>query len=229
MAIINDGKERRVDENALSTIFLLIKNMASDFKNNFVQKAYKTGSTTTYKTLSDNDLTDTLKGNYDTAFMHSQADHAPKDAQANVVEVVKVNGTTLTPENKVVDIGVPLVSTDIANDITSTKKAVCPKAVADYVASAIAAGSALSYKILGDGEYDKSTGLPTIAGQQNIIYLVPVGDKDNNVYTEYLYIGKKFECIGSTSVDLSNYVQKGDIKEFTSEEVQAIWSAVMGS
>lgn len=229
MAIINDGKSRRVDENALTTIFLLIKNMASEFRNNFVQKSYKTGSTTTLKTLSDNDLTDTLKGNYDTAYMHSQAEHAPKEAQANVVEIVKVNGKALSPENKTVDIGVPLVSNNITTDLTSTSKAVSPKAVADYVASAIAAGSALSYKILGDGEYDKKTGLPTVTGEQNVIYLVPVGDKDNNVYTEYLYIGQKFECIGSTSVDLSNYVQKGDIKEFTTDEVNAIWSAVMGS
>lgn len=229
MAVINDGKERRVDENALSTIFLLIKNMASDFKNNFVQRAFKTGSTTTYKTLSDNDLTDTLKGNYDTAYMHSQAEHAPKDAQANVVEIVKVNGTALSPENKVVDVAVPLVSTNISNDISSTSKAASPKAVADYVASAIAAGSNLSFKILGDSEYDKKTGVPTVTGQQNIIYLVPVGNGTNNVYDEYIYIGNKFECIGSTAVDLSNYVQKGDIKEFTSDEVQAIWSAVMGS
>lgn len=229
MAIINDGKNRRVDENALTTIFLLIKNVISDFSTNYVRRAHKTGSTTTYKTLSDNDLTDQLKGNYDTAYMHSQAEHAPKEAQANVVEIVKVNGKALTPENKVVDVAVPLVSNNITNDLTSTSKAVSPKAVADYVASAVAAGSALSYKILVEGEYDKKTGLPTLAGQQNIIYLVPVGDKDNNVYTEYLYIGQKFECIGSTSVDLSNYLQKGDIKEFTTDEVNAIWSAVMGS
>ena len=230
MAIIEDGKERRVDESALSTIFLLIKGLANGFKNDFVPKALRTNSTDTYKTLTDNDLTDALKGNYDTAYMHSQAGHAPSDAQANVVEIVKVNGTSLTPENKVVDIAVPLVSTDIAADMTSTKKAASPKAVADYVASAIAAGSSLSYKILGDGEYSKDTGLPIVTGQQNIIYLVPVsGSGDNNIYAEYLYINKKFECIGTTSVDLSNYVQKGDIQEFTPEEVQAIWSAVMGS
>ena len=229
MPIINDGKERRVDENALSSIFLLIKNVISEFSNNFVRRENKTGSTTTYKTLSDNDLTDTLKGNYDNAYIHSQATHAPSDAQANLVEIIKVNGTTVTPENKVVNLDVPVVSGDISADITSTKKAVSPKAVADYVASAIASGSSLSYKILGDGEYSKDTGLPIVAGQQNIIYLVPVGEGANNIYAEYLYIGKKFECIGTTSVDLSNYVQKGDIQEFTPEEINAIWVAVMSS
>ena len=229
MAIINDGKERRVDENALSTIFLLIKQTVSDLKTQFMKKELKTGSTNTYKVLSDNDLTDTLKGNYDTAYTHSQASHAPSNAQANVLETVMVNGKAVTPEAKAVNIAVPLVSTNISNDITSTAKAASPKAVADYVASAIAASSSLSFKILGEGEYDAETGIPTLAGQQNIIYLVPVGDGDNNVYAEYTYIGNKYECIGTTAVDLSNYVQKGDIKEFTTSEVQAIWSAVMGS
>jgi hypothetical protein len=229
MPIINDGKERRMGEDSLSSLLLLIKNMASGFVNSFVQKEYKTGSSSTYKTLTDNDLTDTLKDNYDKAFIHSRAEHAPKDAQANIVEIIKVNGSTVTPENKVVNIAVPQVSSDISADITSTKKAVSPKAVADYVASAVAAGSSLSYKILGDGEYSKDTGLPIVAGQQNIIYLVPVGEGDNNIYAEYLFIGNKFECIGTTSVDLSNYLQKGDIQEFTTEEINAIWSAVMGS
>lgn len=229
MAIITDGKGRRVDENALSTIFLLIKNLVADLKNLFVYKELKTGSTNTYKVLSDNNLTDTLKGNYNTAYTHSQADHAPATAQANVLEIVMVNGKAVSPTDKTVDISVPLVSTSIANDITSTAKAASPKAVADYVASAIAAGSSLSFKILGDGEYNTSTGIPTVTGESNIIYLVPKGDGENNVYTEYLYIGSVFECIGTTSVDLSNYVQKDDIKEFTTSEVNAIWSAVMSS
>ncbi len=36
------------------------------------------------KGLSTNDLTDALKSNYDTAYSHSQAAHAPADAEANV-------------------------------------------------------------------------------------------------------------------------------------------------
>jgi hypothetical protein len=34
------------------------------------------------KSLSTNDLTDTLKGNYDAAYQHSQAAHAPSNAVA---------------------------------------------------------------------------------------------------------------------------------------------------
>ena len=45
-------------------------------------------------------------------------------------------------------------------------------------------------------------------GQSNIIYLVPNSGSGNNVYDEYLWTGEKFELIGTTQVDLSNYLQK---------------------
>lgn len=54
-----------------------------------------------------NDLTDALKANYDAAYAHSQTAHAPSNAQANVIETIKVNGTALSPTAKAVDISVP--------------------------------------------------------------------------------------------------------------------------
>lgn len=77
--------------------------------------------------LSHNDLTDELKGHYDAAYEHSLVAHAPADAQANIIESVKVNGAALTVTGKAVDIAVPtdnaqltngagyLVASDIAN------------------------------------------------------------------------------------------------------------------
>lgn len=55
-------------------------------------------------------------------------------------------------------------------------------------------------------------------GKSNIIYLVPkaVTDGAQNVYDEYLWTGIKFEKIGDTSIDLSNYLQKdGDASNTT--------------
>ena len=43
------------------------------------------------------------------AYDHSQTAHAPSNAQANVIETVKVNGTALTPSSKAVNISVPTV------------------------------------------------------------------------------------------------------------------------
>ena len=44
---------------------------------------------------------------WNTAYAHSQADHAPVGAQANIIESVKVNGEALTITDKAVDITVP--------------------------------------------------------------------------------------------------------------------------
>lgn len=54
-----------------------------------------------------NDLTNELKANYDAAYTHSQSAHAPANAQANVIETIKVNNTALTPTDKAVNIMVP--------------------------------------------------------------------------------------------------------------------------
>lgn len=67
------------------------------------------------KGLSTNDLTNELKGQYDAAYAHSQAAHAPVDAQANIIESVKVNGTALTITGKAVDISVPTDNAQLAN------------------------------------------------------------------------------------------------------------------
>lgn len=57
-----------------------------------------------------------LKSNYDKAFTHSQSAHAPSNAQANVIETVKVNGTALTPNSKAVDVKVPTKVSELTND-----------------------------------------------------------------------------------------------------------------
>lgn len=69
----------------------------------------------TGKGLSTNDLTDELKGDYDTAYTHSQAAHAPVEAQSNIIESVKVNGIALTIANKEVDIAIPTDNASLAN------------------------------------------------------------------------------------------------------------------
>lgn len=60
-----------------------------------------------------NDLTDTLKANYDSAYTHSKSAHAPSNAQANVLEGVQVNGVNQTITNKKVNITVPTAVTKI--------------------------------------------------------------------------------------------------------------------
>ena len=54
-------------------------------------------------------ITSTERTNWNAAKTHADSAHAPSNAQANVIETVKVNGTALTPSSKAVDITVPSV------------------------------------------------------------------------------------------------------------------------
>lgn len=60
------------------------------------------------------------------------------------------------------------------------------------------------------------TSLPS-SGKEDIIYLLKNKNDNNNFYTEYLWIGGKWEIIGDTKVDLSDYAKKSEIKTNLSE------------
>lgn len=69
------------------------------------------------KSLSTNDLTEMLKSNYDTAYNHSQSDHAPIDAEKNIIISVKKNGNAITPDNtRSINISIPTKTSDLNND-----------------------------------------------------------------------------------------------------------------
>ena len=53
--------------------------------------------------------------------------------------------------------------------------------------------------------------LPEV-GESNKIYLVPKDGEENDVYNEYVWINNKYELIGNTEIDLSNYATKDDLK-----------------
>ena len=57
-----------------------------------------------------------LKANYDKAYQHSQVAHAPSNAQANIIEEIKVNGVKQNPEEKSVNIKVPTKVSELNND-----------------------------------------------------------------------------------------------------------------
>jgi hypothetical protein len=52
------------------------------------------------KVLTTNDLTNALKANYDAAYTHSQAAHAPSGAQVNVLEGIQLGGTDVAISSK---------------------------------------------------------------------------------------------------------------------------------
>lgn len=62
--------------------------------------------------------------------------------------------------------------------------------------------------------------LPTDAIDDSTIYLVRDSDDENNLYTEYIHINGVWECLGSQSIDLTNYYNKQEIDKmgFITEE-----------
>lgn len=77
-----------------------------------------------------------------------------------------------------------------------------------YVDDLVSTISTLSFQVV--------TELPTTDIQTNIIYLVPsTTSSGQNIYDEYIYINSTWEKIGSTSVDLSNYLSKDNTTAYT--------------
>lgn len=59
------------------------------------------------------------------------------------------------------------------------------------------------------------TSLPTNNISTTTIYLIPVSTDGTNIYEEYIYVNEKWELIGTTKVDLSNYVTKNELPNFS--------------
>lgn len=70
------------------------------------------------KGLSTNDLTATLKSNYDAAYTHSQSAHAPSTAEKNIIVGIQKNGSDLSVNSSTrkVNITVPTKTSEITND-----------------------------------------------------------------------------------------------------------------
>lgn len=63
--------------------------------------------------------------------------------------------------------------------------------------------------ICGEGEYDPTTGEPTITDpEENTFYLVPTGSGDNDLFNEWIYIDGSWELFGSGTIDLDDYYTK---------------------
>lgn len=60
------------------------------------------------------------------------------------------------------------------------------------------------------------TSLPA-TGNAKTIYLMAKSGANNDVYNEYLYVNSKWELIGNTAIDLSNYALKSQIPTKTSQ------------
>lgn len=171
------------------------------------------------KGLSTNDLTNELKTQYDAAYTHSQAAHAPTDAEKNVIIAVTFNGqaATIDPESRTAAItaAIPSKVSELTNDsgfqTSAQVSTAISTALGNYynktetdskIAQAVAAASHLKYQIVES--------LPDADQDANTVYLVAKDDAaaGQDAYIEYMWINDNWEIIGDTSVDLTNYYTK---------------------
>ena len=128
------------------------------------------------------------------AYAHSQVAHAPADAQANIIESVKVNGTALTITDKAVDITVPTGALAGKDEVAKTDLAEALATEIDNKVASVAAGDA-SVTVGG------SATAPTVA--------VKLSDADGNALV-LAEDGLKVIIPESTKVEVSE--TNGNIK-----------------
>lgn len=150
------------------------------------------------------DLTNDSDFVSDASYVHTDNNYTTTDknklsavesgAEVNVIDTISINGTDATVTNKKVDITVPTKVSDITNDSGFQTAS----DVASAINSAIGSITSISFEVV--------TSLPA-TGENGVIYLISNGGTNPNIYDEYIYVNNNFEKIGTTEVDLSNYLQ----------------------
>lgn len=138
-----------------------LKQLITDCKNLFSKKDHTHVALHTHSNKSILDaitaaFTTQLKSNYDAAYTHSQSEHAPSNAQENVIETVKVNGKVQTPSDKAVDITVPTKVSELTNDsgfkTTDTWRGVQDNLTSSSTVDSLSANQGKVLKELVDGK-----------------------------------------------------------------------------
>lgn len=130
-------------------------------------------------------------------------------AQVNVIESVKVNGTAQTVSSKSVNITVPTKVSDITNDSGFQTAS----DVNSAIATAVGGITGVDYQIVQS--------LPA-SGTKGVIYLISNSGSNPNSYDEYIYVNNKFEKIGTTDIDLTNYWNTTSLTTITNAEIDTI-------
>ena len=147
-----------------------------------------------------------LSGYAETTDIHNPTITIQKNGQN--VDTFSLNQTT----NKVIDIPVPTKTSDLQNDssfITNTVNNLANYYLKSDTYTQTEVNNLISAAV--NGRFEKVTILPA-SGEPNVIYLVPKTTAlTNNVYDEYIWQDNAWELLGSTEIDLSNYVTTTDL------------------
>lgn len=179
--------------------------------------------------------------NYTTADKNKLAGIAT-GAQVNVIEKINVNGEAATITGKAVSITTPTKVSELSNDSkyqndtqvasaieTATANLVTTSAMNTAISNATEDLASESWVNTQLANYNKKAVVTNISEMTdlNTIYLMDnETEEPNNVYDEYIVVevqGKKVaEKIGTTEVDLTNYLKTTDLVAISNGEIDTI-------
>ena len=158
-------------------------------------------------------VTDTEKAGWD-----AKADTSDIPTVNNNTIIIQKNGQNVDTfslnqtTDKVINITVPTKTSDLQNDssfITNTVNNLANYYLKSQTYTQTEVNNLISAAV--NGRFEKVTVLPA-SGEPNVIYLVPKTTAlTNNVYDEYIWQDNAWELLGSTEIDLSNYVTTTDL------------------
>lgn len=160
-------------------------------------------STSSFVTIGSTDV------NLDDYYTKAQVDTKLSELEASIPDTssfaTKEELSNLATEDElaVVESKIPDVSSFITKSVDDLvnyylKSETYTKSEVDRLIESI---TSISFEVVSE--------LPT-TGESNKIYLKLKEDSTNNSYEEYIWVNEKWELIGSTEVDLSNYVTTDD-------------------
>ena len=175
--------------------------------NSAITKANHTHANKTILDGIEVALTNALKTNYDTAYQHSQAAHAPSNAQANIIEEIKVNGVKQNPDGKSVNVKVPTKVSELSNDSGFVSKDTkytleTPNSAANGATTITLKGDDAS----SDAVTIKGTGATTVTTDEGGNIVINSTDTKYNHPTS----GAKAGAYTKVTVDDKGHVTKGE-------------------
>lgn len=133
----------------------------------------------------------------------SELSEAEQDIADNSTAIGKLQGDLKTVSDTATA-AMPKAGGDFTGEVTVlAPTADMNPATKKYVDDALGSMTGVDFKVV--------TELPE-TGEKGVIYLVAHSHGDNDSYDEYIWVTDKFEKIGNTDIDLSDYAKTADLK-----------------
>lgn len=205
---------------------ITVPTQTSDLTNdsNFVEDADYVHTDNNYTTTEKNKLAGIANG-----------------AQANVIETIAVNGEDQVPTGKKVDISVPEAVSELTNDSgfqtatqvsSSISSAIADRPTTTQMTSAIqeateglATETYVTQQLANINKKQVVTSTSQMTDANTIYLMANEGGEANNIYDEYIVYNGKPEKIGTTEVDLTNYVQESELVAIQNNEIDSIMAS----